>query len=214
MEEAGKMATREKTGGLIRIRRSRTRRILPAEVRVGDLMSAAATLFIAQGIEATTVNDIVERAGVGKGTFYHYFETKEDVIVALRERFSRDFTDQVAQAVASCPADDHRARFAAWLRGTVQAYIANYKLHDVVFHEFRPGNRNVKDKEIVLAQLGELLAAGAAAGAWKLSDTRAAAIVIFDGMHGMVDDAIAGEQRDAEQICRRLSELFGRMLLI
>ncbi|OWT66389.1 TetR/AcrR family transcriptional regulator [Candidimonas nitroreducens] len=206
------MVAKAKTEGLAQIRRSRTRRVLPAEVRVGDLMSAAAALFIAKGIEATTVNDIVERAGVGKGTFYHYFETKEDVIVALRERFSRDFTAEVAQAVASCPTDDHRARFAAWLRGTVEAYIANYKLHDVVFHEFRPGNRNVKDKEIVLAQLGELLAAGEAAGAWKLPDARTAAIVIFDGMHGVVDDAIAGDQREAEPICRRLSELFSRML--
>jgi len=181
-------------------------------VRVDDLMSAAAALFIAKGIEATTINDIVERAGVAKGTFYHYFETKEDVILALRERFSRDFTDEVARAVESCPADDHRARFAAWLRGTIEAYVARYELHDVVFHEFRHSNRNAKDKEIVLAQLGDLLAAGVEAGAWKLPVVRAAAIVIFDGMHGVVDDAIAAGQRDAELIRSRLAGLFSRML--
>ncbi|MFT3815796.1 MAG: helix-turn-helix domain-containing protein [Acidovorax sp.] len=181
-------------------------------MRVDDLMSAAAALFIANGIEATTVNDIVERAGVGKGTFYHYFETKEDVILALRERFSRDFTGDVAQAIQACPADDHRARFAAWLRGAVSAYIANYQLHDVVFHAFRPSHRNVRDKEIVIAQLTELLTAGADAGAWTLPDVRAAAIMIFDGMHGVVDDAIAAQIHDVEPICDRLAVLFNRML--
>ncbi|MFT4067626.1 TetR/AcrR family transcriptional regulator [Paraburkholderia sp.] len=206
------MVSRAGSGKSTQARRSRTWKVLPAEVRVDDLMSAAAELFIGKGIEATTVNDIVERAGVGKGTFYHYFETKEDVILALRERFSRDFTARVAQAVDACPADDHRARFAAWLRGTVEAYIANYELHDVVFHEFRHSNRNAKDKEIVIDQLGAVLAAGAAAGAWTLLDARAAAIVIYDGMHGVVDDAIADDQRDAETICCRLSGLFERML--
>ena len=207
------MALRTRGGGT-RSYRARKRLILPAEVRVDDLMSAAAELFIGRGIEATTVNDIVERAGVGKGTFYHYFATKEDVILALRERFSRDFTNRVADVIAQCPPDDHPARFDAWLRGTVEAYVANYKLHDVVFHEFRHSNRNAKDKEIVIAQLSELLAEGMKAGAWMLSDVRAAAIVIFDGMHGVVDDAIEADARDPEPIYGRLSVLFSRMLSV
>ncbi|MFT4160784.1 TetR/AcrR family transcriptional regulator [Shinella sp.] len=208
------MAVGAKTSGAARARPARKRLILPAEVRVDDLMSAAAGLFIDKGIEATTVNDIVEKAGVGKGTFYHYFAAKEDVILALRERFSRDFTNAVADAIGQCPPDDHPARFAAWLRGTVSAYVANYKLHDVVFHEFRTSNRNPKDKEIVIAQLSALLAEGVEAGAWTLPDIRAAALMIFDGMHGVVDDAIYAEKHDPDAICRRLSPLFARMLSV
>ncbi len=186
--------------------------ILPAEVRVDDLMSAAAELFIDKGIEATTINDIVARAGVGKGTFYHYFTTKEDVILALRERFSRDFTALVADEIACCADDDHPARLAAWIRSTVEAYVANYKLHDVVFHDFRHSNRDSRDKEIVITQLAAMLTAGVGAGAWLLPDVRAAAIVIFDGMHGVVDDAINAGQGDTQAICATLSLLFERML--
>jgi hypothetical protein len=68
-----------------------------------------------------------ERAGVGKGTFYHYFATKEDVIVALRERFSRDFTDAVAEKIAACGSDDHQGRFAAWLHGAVELPAAVHR---------------------------------------------------------------------------------------
>ncbi|MBN9082106.1 MAG: TetR family transcriptional regulator [Rhizobiales bacterium 62-17] len=193
-------------------RQPRKRRVLPAEVRMDDLLTAAADLFVGKGIEATTVDDIVGRAGVAKGTFYHYFPTKTDVILALRERFSRGFVDRVATAITACPPDDHPARITAWLRGAVATYLANYELHDVVFHDFTHSRRQSQEKDTVLAQLVAVLEAGEKAGAWTLPDTRMTALIFFDGMHGAVDDAIAAGGRDPEAIARPLSALFARLL--
>jgi AcrR family transcriptional regulator len=44
------------------------------------LRNAAFDLFAAQGFEATTVDDIAQRAGVGRTTFFRHFRTKEDVV--------------------------------------------------------------------------------------------------------------------------------------
>ncbi|GAB2671203.1 TetR/AcrR family transcriptional regulator [Paenibacillus thermoaerophilus] len=44
------------------------------------LIEAALHLFAEQGFEATTVAQITERAGVAKGTFFNYFDNKEDVL--------------------------------------------------------------------------------------------------------------------------------------
>lgn len=195
-------------------RSRRSRRTLPAEVRTDALMAAAAALFIAKGIEATTIDDIVARAGVAKGTFYHYFATKTDVVVALRERFSRDFVNSVNEAIEACPAADFPARLSGWVHGAVQAYLANFKLHDVVFHDFSHSRRQSREKDVVIAQLVALLEAGQAAGAWAVSDIRLTALVLFDGMHGVVDDAIAHESRDPRPLCDILLELFSRMLSI
>ncbi|WP_244544219.1 MULTISPECIES: TetR/AcrR family transcriptional regulator [unclassified Beijerinckia] len=186
--------------------------MLPAEVRIDGLLSAAADLFVSKGIEATTVDDIVARAGVAKGTFYHYFPTKADVILALRERFSRDFTERVASAIAVCPPDDHAARITAWLSGAVATYLANYELHDVVFHDFTHSRRQSQEKDVVLAQLIALFQDGEKAGAWTLPNARMTALVFFDGMHGAVDDAIAAGGRDPQPIIDQLSTLFTRML--
>jgi hypothetical protein len=41
---------------------------------------------------------------------------------------------------------------------------------------------------------------------------RAAALILFDGMHGVVDDAIAGGARDPRPLCRLLESMFVRML--
>jgi AcrR family transcriptional regulator len=153
----------------------RRRRTLPAEVRIDDLMTAAADLFIANGIEATTIDGIVARAGVAKGTFYHYFATKADVVLALRNRFTEEFVKHAAEAMKACPADDHPARLLAWLSGTVEIYLANYQLHDMVFHDFTRSQRQSREKDAVIAQLMALLEGGRKEGIWQFSDARTTA---------------------------------------
>jgi len=179
---------------------------------VDDLMSAAAALFVARGIEATTIDDIVGRAGVAKGTFYHYFSTKSDVLVALRSRFAQDFLARVAASIGARAADDHAGRLSAWLSGAVGTYLANYELHDVVFHDFPHSQRQSQEKDDVIAQIVALLEDGRKAGVWAFPDARSAALIVFDGMHAVVDDAIVSGTRDPGPPCRLLEEMFTRML--
>ncbi len=58
-------------------RKEKTRRVL-LEVALG--------LFYEKGIYWTKIEDITERADVGKGTFYQYFGTKEDLLAELLKR--------------------------------------------------------------------------------------------------------------------------------
>ncbi|MBR4445665.1 MAG: TetR/AcrR family transcriptional regulator [Solobacterium sp.] len=44
-----------------------------------SLMEAAFTLFTEEGFQNTTIAQIAEKAGIGKGTFYFYFEDKYDI---------------------------------------------------------------------------------------------------------------------------------------
>ena len=50
-----------------------------------SLLNNAFELFTQKGITDTTISDIVEKAGVAKGTFYLYFKDKYD----LRDRLVR-----------------------------------------------------------------------------------------------------------------------------
>lgn len=51
------------------------------------LLSAAAPLMLAQGFTATSVDEICEAAGVTKGSFFHYFDSKEELATVLLGRF-------------------------------------------------------------------------------------------------------------------------------
>lgn len=60
------------------------------------IAQAALELFAKNGIDATTVAEISEAADIGKGTFFTYFPTKEDVLAEagtlLMERISSEVT--------------------------------------------------------------------------------------------------------------------------
>ena len=52
------------------------------EKRRNAILSHAIALFGRQGIEATTMEQLAEAAGIGSATIYRYFPTKNDVVVA------------------------------------------------------------------------------------------------------------------------------------
>jgi len=56
------------------------------EERKNELIDIAEQLFIAHGYEQTAISDIVREASVSQGAFYYYFESKEDVLVAVIEK--------------------------------------------------------------------------------------------------------------------------------
>ena len=45
----------------------------------GELSHLALALFLERGFEQTTVDDIVEAAGIGRRTFFRYFRSKNDL---------------------------------------------------------------------------------------------------------------------------------------
>jgi TetR/AcrR family transcriptional repressor of nem operon len=59
----------------------------------GALIDATRRLALSKGFPATTVEEICEMAGVTKGSFYHHFESKDDLGTAALEAY---FADVVA----------------------------------------------------------------------------------------------------------------------
>lgn len=168
-------------------------RTKPAEVRRDELMDAAEALFLKKGFAATSVSEIVEEADVAKGTFYLYFKTKDDILAALRSRFVDGFCAKIDVAMAV----DHRRwpkRIDAWVKVCVSAYLDSVAVHDLVFHQHILANREMKADNLVIARLASLLEQGVEAGAWQVSQPRMTAVMLFDALHGAVDDNLAAKK--------------------
>ena len=56
------------------------------------LVSAAQALILERGVAATTVHDIIDRAGVGVGAFYARFDGREALMGYMRERLWSEAT--------------------------------------------------------------------------------------------------------------------------
>ena len=50
------------------------------ERRKQELLKIAYKMFLTKGYENTSVDDIIEAAGIAKGTYYYYFESKEQTL--------------------------------------------------------------------------------------------------------------------------------------
>jgi AcrR family transcriptional regulator len=74
-----------------------SRVIKDPEERREEIIVTAERLFLARGYEDTSISDIVKEINVSQGAFYYYFESKEDVLIAVMMRqiaqMERDFID-------------------------------------------------------------------------------------------------------------------------
>ena len=50
---------------------------------IGRILDATRTVFLAQGYGGTSIDDIARRAGISRASFYTYFPTKRDALLAL-----------------------------------------------------------------------------------------------------------------------------------
>lgn len=55
------------------------------------IVTAAWELFYEQGYDYTTIDDIVERSDTSKGSFYHYFESKDALLSSLSYLFDEKY---------------------------------------------------------------------------------------------------------------------------
>ena len=61
------------------------------------IFDAAIALFREKGFEATTVDEITEKADVGRGTFFNHFPRKETVLAYLSEERLNEAEENVAR---------------------------------------------------------------------------------------------------------------------
>jgi TetR/AcrR family transcriptional repressor of nem operon len=81
------------------------------------ILSVGERLILARGFSAVGLSEILGKAEVPKGSFYHYFKSKEGFGVALLERYFQDYDARLSGLFAAEPSDG---------RGVVLAYFKNW----------------------------------------------------------------------------------------
>lgn len=103
------------------------RRSRDAERTRQEILDAAFDAVYANGFRATTVDDIVAKAGVTKGAFFHYFPTKNDVGYAIAdETLGRMMLDRWIRPLAAYrnPLQGMIVRFKKLMEATSDEVLA------------------------------------------------------------------------------------------
>jgi AcrR family transcriptional regulator len=112
------------------------RTILDRETRRQRILEAATTVFARKGYRHSSVSDIIEAAGIARGTFYLYFQSKEEIFLALIDRWFEETTRRLEQ-VADMPAslEETGCKKRGELRGWFDFFRERRELALIVFRE-------------------------------------------------------------------------------
>lgn len=103
------------------------------------ILDAASALFGRQGFHGTSTRDIAKAAGVSLGNIYNHFATKEEVFIALLERYRGEYfrPDQpLAVAMSSGSFPDNIEEIGRASRETVRRFAPYMRLIYVDVVEF------------------------------------------------------------------------------
>ncbi len=111
--------------------------------RTGDvketIVRESMKLFLANGFRGTSVKEITEAAGIGRGTLYWYFKSKDDLLTSIFQEFDDKFLGGLTEAVRGCEGDfvaKYRAfhKFATEFGrdNRVLALVTNALLNEIV----------------------------------------------------------------------------------
>jgi AcrR family transcriptional regulator len=76
-----------------------------ADVRRSELLDVAFELCVTEGFETASVERITNAAGVAKGTFYHYFGSKDELLTQMVTRFGDELFDHLETSMLSVRGD-------------------------------------------------------------------------------------------------------------
>jgi AcrR family transcriptional regulator len=79
------------------------------------ILEAALALFVERGFFGTAVPEIADRAGVGAGTIYRYFESKEALVNAIYRQEKLRFAREVLAGFPAASTTREQFR-ALWMR--------------------------------------------------------------------------------------------------
>ena len=169
-----------------------TRTRAPADRR-DQLLAAAEELFREKSVDATTVADITERAGVAKGTFYLYFDSKDQLIAGLRERVVNGMLELAAGSFARIGTTDYW-QLADEIVATIIDYTLEHReavravLHSGIGPESVDFMHQCNQRMIDMLEAG--IRAGIDAGVFAVGDPRVTAELLNFACEGTVHDRL------------------------
>jgi TetR/AcrR family transcriptional regulator, cholesterol catabolism regulator len=161
------------------------------------IVDAAVELFIGQGYDATSVDQIAAAADVARGTFFNHFPGKEDVTHAWIERRR----DEIRNTIAAASAPDAAARILEGFKVAAALYDADSAARRPMVRTwircggpFGPGHGQTAES------IRTVLDAGQQAGQLRKDlDTRTAALLLQDTFLGALCRWAAADTDSLEQ---------------
>ncbi|MCP1315323.1 MULTISPECIES: TetR/AcrR family transcriptional regulator [unclassified Halomonas] len=100
------------------------------------LTRLAASLFVQQGYDRTTVRMLAKEMGIKSGSLFHHFKDKQEILAAVIEEGTQNALAVARAALARCEATP-QARLTAMARAHLDTLFTDRNAHVVALFEWR-----------------------------------------------------------------------------
>ena len=156
------------------------------------ILAAALDVFACKGIKNTKMVDVAAAAGIGKGTIYEYFRSKEEVLAGAFKHFVEMMEAETVHRTESLRGPEEKLR--AFVQGAFDAAGANPEMVRLVFDIWAEGMRRGAAEGFDLRgtyqgyrrALVDMLEQGISEGRFRQMDSLASAAILIGSMDGLL----------------------------
>lgn len=170
---------------------SRTRRRLSPEARRTELIDAAIRLLHSGQQISNWAQAVTAEADAAKGTFYVYFASWEEMLLAVRERVLHNYATRLQHYAETTGPIDWWHALDTECDAAIDFIGQPGGLHEVVFHS-TAALTPADDAHDLIAATGRLLRRAIDDGAFRAVDPHITATVLIAILHAAADAIAAG----------------------
>ena len=157
------------------------------------ILEVVEELTEARGIDGVTIDDIAEAADVARRTFYHYFESKHDVLVPIARARTRALNRRIDRSVENV--DDPAELIAIALRHTLRSMPEDPLCAWFIFRSGLPQQRLLE----VIGESGQRdVGRGTESGRFAIANEAAMRSLLSGAMIGALSGRLEGALDDAD----------------
>ena len=166
------------------------------------ILDAALRTFVKRGYSETKVAEIASEAGVAEGTLYNYFQSKEELLLALFDEKWGGIIDEIKKKIRRL--DDPNDKLKAVFSLVVRMFKKNRHLAELFMVDVKQSSiflTNYTINRIVefLNIIEEVLEEGKRKGIYRKDlDSRVAKMVIFGAAQGILLSWVLSESREVK----------------
>jgi TetR/AcrR family transcriptional regulator, fatty acid metabolism regulator protein len=165
------------------------------------ILDAAVRVFAQKGYHTSRVGDIAEEAGVAHGLLYHYFRSKEELLVTIFRETWRDVLDAV-RAVEETD-ETARERLAGIAKILLRAWRRDPDLVRVLVREVTRSShlqQRIDEIDAAFSGLERIIARGQADGEFRADvDARMVSYVFYGALEEILTGWVLGQLEDGDE---------------
>lgn len=188
------------------------------EKRVEDLANAAVEEFLEKGYENASMESIAKRAGVSKGGLYHYFGSKDELLVAANEKLTEPIYGMMKAAAENADAREGIEKY-------IESYLAHWTEHQTeLLFFFLTMTKALSCRDLwgmyeeyskgMLKFFEDIYNKGIEDGVFVQHDVKASAVTLMSALDGVTAYLIMSSRFKLEDVVGSFKEKFVNSLLV